>query len=272
MTMIIDSHCHAGIGDGLTGPWDTRAPLQAYDQQCQRCGIRTSVLFACFHSDYQLANRVVASIVRRRPGRYFGYAFVHPSRDQGRMMDLVGEAVEQHGFVGIKLHQYDGQITRAVCDAARVYSLPVLYDVMGQIWIVDLLAAEFPDVNFIIPHLGSFADNWRAQEDFLYRLATHANIYSDTSGVRRTDLLQKAIRMAGARKLLFGSDGPFLDAEYELQKVRLLRLSKPEFDLVTHGNWLNLTARARAASAGFTGRTPIALPDGRQFASAGIGL
>jgi len=23
--MIIDSHCHAGKGDGLTGPWDTDA-------------------------------------------------------------------------------------------------------------------------------------------------------------------------------------------------------------------------------------------------------
>ena len=26
--MIIDSHCHAGKGDGLTGPWDTAAPLR----------------------------------------------------------------------------------------------------------------------------------------------------------------------------------------------------------------------------------------------------
>ena len=23
---VIDCHCHAGEGDGLTGPWDTRAP------------------------------------------------------------------------------------------------------------------------------------------------------------------------------------------------------------------------------------------------------
>ena len=28
--MIIDSHCHAGKGDGLTGPWDTAAPLDKY--------------------------------------------------------------------------------------------------------------------------------------------------------------------------------------------------------------------------------------------------
>ena len=25
--MIVDCHCHAGKGDGLTGPWDTAAPI-----------------------------------------------------------------------------------------------------------------------------------------------------------------------------------------------------------------------------------------------------
>ena len=28
--MIIDCHCHAGKGDGLTGPWDTNAPLRDF--------------------------------------------------------------------------------------------------------------------------------------------------------------------------------------------------------------------------------------------------
>jgi hypothetical protein len=28
--MIVGCHCHAGKGDGLTGPWDTRAPLGKY--------------------------------------------------------------------------------------------------------------------------------------------------------------------------------------------------------------------------------------------------
>jgi hypothetical protein len=28
--VIIDCHWHAGKGDGLTGPWDTRAPLEKY--------------------------------------------------------------------------------------------------------------------------------------------------------------------------------------------------------------------------------------------------
>ena len=50
--MIIDSHCHAGKGDGLTGPWDTAAPLDKYLLRAAQAGITQTVLFAAFHSDY----------------------------------------------------------------------------------------------------------------------------------------------------------------------------------------------------------------------------
>ena len=58
--MIIDSHCHAGKGDGLTGPWDTDAPLEKYMLRAARAGIDRTVLFAAFHSDYREANREVS--------------------------------------------------------------------------------------------------------------------------------------------------------------------------------------------------------------------
>ena len=44
MTMVIDCHCHAGQGDGFTGPWDTDAPLHAYLQRAARAGIARTVL------------------------------------------------------------------------------------------------------------------------------------------------------------------------------------------------------------------------------------
>jgi predicted TIM-barrel fold metal-dependent hydrolase len=129
--MIIDCHCHAGEGDGLTGPWDTSAPLDAYLRRAEEAGIGRTVLFAAFHSDYAVANRAVARIVRRWPERFYGFAFVHPVRDRGRVHAMVREAVAQFGFCGIKVHRYDARITREVCEVARAYRLPVLYDVMG---------------------------------------------------------------------------------------------------------------------------------------------
>jgi len=243
--MIIDSHCHAGKGDGLTGPWDTDASLRKYLQRASVAGINRSCLFPAFHSNYAAANRAVARIVARHPDRFYGYAFVHPDRDRGRIFDMVKVAVEQYRFRGIKVHRHDGRITREICEVARAFSLPVLYDVMGEVSVVELIAREYPDVTFIIPHLGSFADDWRAQLSMIDQLTRHPNVYTDTSGIRRFDLLYDAVRRAGAHKVLFGTDGPWLHPAVELVKVRVLGLPRYEEDLILSGNFLRLTAGVR---------------------------
>jgi predicted TIM-barrel fold metal-dependent hydrolase len=241
--VIIDCHCHAGVGDGLTGPWDTRAALDRYLPRASRAGIERTVLFAAFHSDYRRANREVARIVSSDPNRFFGFAFVHPTRDAGRVLVMIEEAVVQHGFVGVKVHRHDAPITREVCEAARRFSLPILYDVMGEVQGVELLAQEYPDVSFIIPHLGSFADDWSAQLALIDHLERHDNVHADTSGVRRFDLLAEAVRRAGPHKLLYGTDGPELHPGVELAKIRALGLSPRAEKLVLGENLLRLLPR-----------------------------
>lgn len=261
--MIVDCHCHAGKGDGLTGPWDTAAPLEQYVRRAAQAGIQRTVLFAAFHSDYSKANREVARIVASRPDRFYGFAFVNAVRDRGRVAAMVGEAVTRFGFCGIKVHRHDAPITREVCEVARAFRLPVLYDVTGEVSVCELLAQEYPDVNFIIPHLGSFADDWRAQLALIDHLVRHPNIYTDTSGVRRFDLLEQAAQRAGARKILFGSDGPWLHPGVELAKVRALELSPADEQMVLGGNFLRLISRAlmmrRSAHARGSADVPSAI-------------
>jgi uncharacterized protein len=247
--MIIDCHCHAGKGDGLTGPWDTNAPLDRYLKRAANASIDRTVLVAPFHSDYAEANRQVAQIVASHPNRFYGFAFVHTERDRGRARVMVQEAVRRYGFRGIKVHRHDARITREICDVARAFALPVLDDVVGEVAVVELLATEYPDVSFITPHLGSFADDWRAQLALIDHLVRHPNIYTDTSGVRRFDLLEQAVSRAGPRKILFGSDGPWLHPGVELAKVRALRLSPSDARLVLGGNLLRLIGRVRTRPA-----------------------
>jgi len=242
--MIVDAHCHAGKGDGLTGPWDTDAPLERYLQRAARAGIARTVLLPAFHSDYAVANRALAQIVASWPQRFIGFAMVHPARDRGRVLAMLTLAVERYGFAGIKVHRYDAPITREICDAARMLRVPILYDVTGEVAVVELLAEQYPDVAFIIPHLGSFADDWRAQLALIDHLVRHDNVHADTSGVRRFDLLQQAVRRAGAHKILFGSDGPWLHPALELTKIHLLHLAPAEEALVLGGNLLRLATRA----------------------------
>jgi uncharacterized protein len=249
--MIIDCHCHAGKGDGLTGPWDTAAPLGRHMQRAARAGIDRTVLFAAFHSDYAVANREVGRIVAGRPDRFYGLAFIHATRDRGRVFEMVQEGVGRYGFVGIKVHRYDARISREICEVARAFALPVLYDPIGEVSIVELLATEYPDVAFIIPHLGSFSDDWRAQLALIDHLVRHPNIHTDTSAIRRFDLLEQAVRRAGARKVLFGSDGPWLHPGVELAKVHALGLSAEDEAWVLGGNFLRLISRRRRRPQGY---------------------
>lgn len=242
--MIIDGHCHAGTGDGLTGPWDTAAPLEAYLRRAAQAGIERTVLFSAFHSDYRTANRAVARIVASQPSRFFGFAFVNAARDAGRVGAMVEEAVVRYGFVGIKVHRHDASISREICDAARRFSLPVLYDLLGEVHVVELLAQEYPDVAFIIPHLGSFGDDWRAQLALIDHLVRHPNVYADSAGVRRFDLLLQTVRRAGPAKLIFGTDGPWLHPGVELAKIRALGLRREDERLILGENLRRLIRRA----------------------------
>ncbi len=247
--MVIDGHCHAGLGDGLTGPWDTEAPLGAYLRRARRAGIGRTVILPPFHSDYAIANAAVGALVGRHPDRFIGFCCVHPKRDRGRIADLVGQAVRRWGFRGIKVHAIDGAATREVCDTARRFGLPVLYDVGGRTNLVEMAASQYPDVGFIVPHLGSFLDDVGAHLQVIDQMTRLANVHADTSGVRRFDYLQQAVRRAGPRKLVFGSDGPWLHPGVELQKVRLLGLAEHSERLVTGGNLLRLIGGAGRAAA-----------------------
>ena len=264
--MIVDCHCHAGRGDGLSGPRGAAAPLERYLRRAAAAGIDRTIVFPTFYSDYGVGNQELFHIVRAHEPRLFGFAFVHARRDKGRIADMVRRAVEEYGFRGIKVHRFDASITREICEAARRFSLPVLYDVMGEIATIGRFARDYPDVAFIIPHLGSFADDWRAQQRIADVLRRNPNVYTDTSGVRRFDILAEAVRRAGADKILFGSDGPWLHPAVELFKIRALGLGPGDFAKVAGGNALRLLSDSSGGSS-----RRAALPSGPPAASAGHG-
>jgi predicted TIM-barrel fold metal-dependent hydrolase len=242
--MIVDCHCHAGKGDLMTAPWNTDAPIESYLRRARAAGIHKTVVFAPFHTDYARANADVARIIARYPDRLIGFAFVHAVRDAGHIFDMVRQAVVKWRFRGIKVHGHDAMPNREVCEAARAFRLPVLADVAGQAHVVDMLAPEYPDVNFIIPHLGSFSDDWRAQQRVAEQVGRYPNVYTDTAGVRRFDYIVEALKRGGPNKVLFGSDGPWLHPAVELYKIRVLGLSQKDEALVLGGNIIRLIRNA----------------------------
>jgi uncharacterized protein len=241
--MIVDCHCHGGKGDLLTAPWNTDAPLGAYLRRARAAGIGKTIVFPAFHTDYAEANAQLAKIIAKYRQRLIGFAFVHAARDAGRVHEMIKRAVTQWRFRGIKVHGLEAMPTREVCEAAREFRLPALVDVAGQTQVVDMFASQYPDVNFIIPHLGSFAGDWKAHQRTIDQLVRYPNVFADTSSVRHFDYLVQAVKRAGARKLLFGSDGPWLHPGVELEKIRLLGLGHTARSLILGGNVLRLLQR-----------------------------
>ena len=254
--MIIDCHCHAGTGDGFRGPWDTEARIASHLARARAAGIGRTIVFPVFNSDYANANARLARIVRAYPQELIGFAAINPTRDAGRAATMIRRAVEDWGFRGIKVHGLDSFPGREVCELARRYRLPILVDVVRRAAAVEMLAGQYPDVDFIIPQLGGFADDWMTHLQVIDQLCRYPNVYADTSGVRYWEILVQAVRRAGPQKLLFGSDGPLLHPALELYKIRLLRLSPRGWALVTGGNVARLLARAHAPRSAQSAPTP----------------
>lgn len=238
--MLIDCHCHAGTGEALTAPWNTSAPIEFHLDRARAAGIDRTVVFPINSLDYERANAELAEIAARHPEELIGFARVHPVADSGRIHRLVERAAREFGFRGLKVHGGDALPTREVCEAARAFGLPVLVDITDRSNAVEMFAGAYQDVNFIIAHLGSFAGNWLVHLQTIDQMVRYPNVYADTSGVRFFDYLVEAVRRAGAKKLLFGSDGPLLHPGVELQRVKHLPLSPADEARVLGENLLEL--------------------------------
>ena len=152
------------------------------------------------------------------------------------MAQHVAAALCVHDFRGIKTHRHDSPLSEEVCAVAERVHLPVLYDPMGEIDRVRWAVKRFPSVTFVVPHLGSFDDEWLAQRGIIELMQRHDNLMSDSSGIRCFDLLQEAIQRVGTSRILFGSDGPYLHPAMELDKIRLLKLAPEDEARVL---WIN---------------------------------
>jgi uncharacterized protein len=243
--MIIDCHCHAGKGDGFRGPWDTEARIEPHLGRARVAGIQKTVVFPVFNSNYAAANARLARIVRMYPNELIGFAAIDPARDAGRVEYMIRRAVEDYGFRGLKIHGLDSFPGREVCEVARHYQLPLLLDVVGRLEAVEMLASQYSDLNFIIPHMGTFSDNWMTHTHLIDQLCRFPNVYADTSGVRYWECLVQAVKRAGPNKILFGSDGPLLHPGVELYKIKMLKLLPAQEALIMGGNIARLLGMVR---------------------------
>lgn len=244
--LVIDCHTHAGTGTALLDPWTTTADPAQIIRRNIEAKIDKACIFPISHDTFEEANREIAEIVRRHPGRFIGFAKHDPVNEKGRIRSMLLHECRQLGLRGLKLHVTP---TPEVLDTVAELGIPILWH-PGRVAMFAEAAAAYPTVDFILAHLGSdLSSDWREHAAAIEMARRYPNVYLDTGGTVLTRYLEQAIQELGPEKIIFGSDEPEVDCRLEIFKIRMLKLSPRQEALILGGNMQRLLNKYKGDAA-----------------------
>jgi len=237
---IFDVHAHIGV-------WPF--PIPACDIGDVRALMRRFDIGACAISsakaivyDMEEGNVETARAIADCEGA-LGYVVVNPNALERSCAELDRYYV-QPKFVGAKIHpSYSRTATgsdamRALVAEVAERGRPLLIHCGGEseVAAADRLAADFPRLRIILGHGGAGA--WR---EGAQAAAARPNVYVEFCGsIAHRGKIAQAARIAGAEKVLFGSDLTLLDPGYMLGLVEDAALDQRETEMILWRNARNL--------------------------------
>ncbi|MCQ8117994.1 amidohydrolase family protein [Methylomonas rosea] len=188
-------------------------------------------------------NDAVLAAIKRRPDRFWGFAFINPESAQAP--DELQRCLDQ-GMQGLKLAlvQYPtdlcGAKMAALCEVAAGQAIPVFMH-LGLTKAsshADGLIKHFPQVKFIIAHAGV-----QCFDETLALARQRDNVFVDTSSYIATAAkIRRLCAKLGAGKLIFGSDIPVMCGSLReaLDKIDALAVPASEKAKILGGNLLSI--------------------------------
>jgi uncharacterized protein len=224
MADILDAHVH--IGRSIQGfGHDVPRVLAEMD----RLGIELAIVVPVRPYDYvyRSQNDLVAQARRDHPDRFYAVGRVDP-----RLTDAAVEAercVTDLGLQGIYVDPWEDALCVAdhrydpVLRVCTQYKVPLMV-ATGYLWVSEApqvadLARRFPEVPIVMTNGGQINISGLGQRNSWLALAECANVYMTTSGVYREDFLEEVLEQIGHDKVLFGSQSPLFDQDFELHRI-----------------------------------------------------
>jgi predicted TIM-barrel fold metal-dependent hydrolase len=251
-------------------PGTADALAERWIRELDAHGVGRAALIASVPADEES----VAAAIARYPNRFVGFFMLDPSANDA--VERTRRAIEVLGLRGLCLFPAmnhvpltDSRVQQVVEIAAahpgtavfvhcgvlsvgvrRKLGLPSNFDLhLGDPLGVARLALGYPNLPFIIPHFGAgmFRETLMAAD-------TCPNIHLDTSssnswirytpGLTFEAVFKTAVSVAGARRLLFGTDSSFFPrgwqrAIHDAQKATMMAVALPAGDeaLIFGGNF-----------------------------------
>jgi predicted TIM-barrel fold metal-dependent hydrolase len=271
--LIIDAHCHFWeadlVSDDFKGVLSAIAKQFNFDfsllsnagaerliKEMDEAGIDKTVLLALdgefiFRSKvtYKEYNDLLANYMNRYPDRFIGFAGIDPRRGKEAIKELE-RCINDLGCTGVKLWTLTGFYP----DDLNFYPFYEHVEELGATILchtglgptgtylkycrpvyVDKVATDFPNINFIMAHMG---DPW--SKEAIAVATKNANVYIDISAWEPQmklapfafcQTLIEAKMSCGINKILFGTDWPLFTSILSLKeyvdKIKNLKLPPP---------------------------------------------
>jgi predicted TIM-barrel fold metal-dependent hydrolase len=223
---VIDAHAHLGFCQIGVLASSAERMVGVMD----RIGVEKVAIssFAAIGPDAELGNDAVRKVVDRYPDRFIGYAAVNPNYTSEIVFEL-DRCFSGHQFKAIKIHPsfHDypvcGEGYVKVYEFANSRGIPILSHTWGSADILEKLATQYSNVNFISAHAGGYDPRKGNDKGFskLLDLAREKpNVYLDvTFSVIFAGAFKELVERVGADKLLYASDCPFLNMPFQIGRV-----------------------------------------------------
>lgn len=241
---MIDAHMHIEYED----------PDVIYAMEVE-AGVDRAVVWSIWNPSRE-SNDLTLRAYERYPEFFIPFGHLRPTDSYWR--DELRRVAEELGWRGLKLHIGEFTVSHAqrvkdlssryfkgvdadslfeVIGEAQDYGLIVVVDVSGRYDVAEELAKRFRRKPIVIPHLGG---DIRLLESFCKLARSYEHIYLDTSFIHVYRVISEAVALAGADKLIWGSDGYWMHPVVELMKVKVLKLRKEDEEKILGGNILRI--------------------------------
>ena len=223
--MIIDTHVHVGLFE--SEEWSVDMSGEAVLKSMELYGIDFA-LVSNLVMEYDTDLKPIPKELQIGQEEAFLEAIAFARQNKGKIgilpwikpaTETASEAFEKllvenlDVVYGIKVHPYhsktafDSPEVEEYIKLAQKYNLPVMthtadMDEASPVRVYNM-AKKYPDVKFIMAHMGLGTDNQEAIE----LLGKAPNLYGDTTWVPLESTVQ-AVKLYGSKKIFFGSDSP----------------------------------------------------------------
>ena len=249
---IIDADTHAS--PNMETPFSVTCDKLVFDMD--KAGVDSSIVWLQppYMREVDPSNLHIFEGVKKYPDRLHGFGWANPHLGVEKSKETIRRCIDEYGFHGVKLN---GAQDFYYIDDPKM-SLPLIDEIAKRGKLVAFhcgsdffeethpfrigkIAKMYPETTFIMIHMGgaSIPDLGDAAIEIA---AENPNIMLIGSAIASRKL-EKAVRVLGADRLMFGSDHPFQFMHVELARYKALFkgvISDEDFEKIMSGNVVKL--------------------------------